>query len=435
MESKNLENILESYFDRLWPLTRSLTGNANRETLSILSEIIPLNVHEVPSGTICYDWEIPSEWNPKEAWIKDENGNILVDFKKNNLHLLGYSTSYNGKLSFEELESHLYSLPEKPELIPYVTSYYSKRWGFCISHHQLKELKEHKGPFNVNIDAEHNIDGSLTYGDLLLEGTSSEEILFSTYICHPSMANDQISGMLVAAFLYQELSKIKDRHYSYRFIFVPETIGAIAYLKENGSILKERTRAGYIITCLGDKGKFSYKNTKQKDSLTNKVTLQVLKDNNIEFQEFPFVPLGSDERQYASPGFNLPVGSLMRTMYWHFEEYHTSADNKSFISFKHLRESIELYMKVIKTFEGNKKFINKFPYGEVQLGKRGLYPTLGRGNDKTQMVDAYIWILNYSDGKNDLLQIAELSNIPMNILIEASNILEKEGLINKIENF
>jgi aminopeptidase-like protein len=427
----NLTEELEAYFDRLWPLTRSLTGQGNRETLRILSEIIPLQLHELPSGTTCFDWTIPPEWRPKEAWIKDSKGNVIVDYKNNNLHLLGYSKSFKGKVSFQELKEHVYSLPEKPDRIPYVVSYYQERWGFCVAHNELENWDKHD-TYDVFIDAEHDPNGSLTYGDLVLKGKSEEEILFSTYICHPSMANDQISGMLVTAFLYRELSKISNRKYTYRFVFGPETIGAIAYLHQYGDHLKANTKAGYVVCCVGDKGDFTYKHTKHQNTLTNRCTLQVLKESGKPFNEVPFIPQGSDERQYASPGFDLPVGSLMRSMYWNFEEYHTSADNKEFISFTHLEESLKRYLDIVALLENNRSYENLFPFGEVQLGKRGLYPTLGRGNDKSDEVTAYQWILNCSDRKHDLIAIAERSGLPTSLLAKAAATLQKEGLIKEV---
>lgn len=419
---------LEHYFDRLWPLTRSLTGNGNRETLRILSEIIPLTIHEIPSGTVCYDWVVPPEWNPTKAWIKDSKGNVIVDVNDNNLHLLGYSQPYRGSLTFNELSTHLYTLPETPDRIPYVVSYYEPRWGFCISQNQFDALDRHEH-YEVCIEATHDEAGSMTYGDYVLAGKTTEEVLISTYICHPSMANDQITGMLVAAFLYRELANIPDRHYTYRFVFAPETIGALAYLNTHGTDMKANTVAGFVLTCLGDAGNFTYKQTKQPNTLTNRATMQALNDFGVGYKSIPFSPRGSDERQYASPGFNLPVGSLMRSMHGTFSEYHSSADNKSFISFRALTQSLYVYFRTMTYIEHNHRYINTHPYGEVQLGKRGLYPTLGRGNDKSEFVDAMVWLLNYSDGKHDMLDIAALSGLPMTLLIEAARTLQEHNLI------
>lgn len=429
--SLNYRVKLEEYFDRLWPIPRSLTGEGNRQTLKILSELIPLTIYEVSSGTVCFDWEIPPEWTPKSAWIKNSRGEKILDFKNNNLHLLGYSTSFYGKLSLSELKKHLYVHPTRRDWIPYVVSYYERRWGFCVSQEVLDSWSD-DDIYEVFIDSDLNDSGSLTYGDLVLKGETSEEILLSTYICHPSMANDQISGMLVTAFLYNELVKKETRRYTYRFVFIPETIGAITYLFRNGEYMKKNTKAGFVVTCVGDKGNFTYKHTKEANTLTNRCTLQVLKDSNKPYKEIPFIPQGSDERQYSSPGFNLPVGSLMRTMYWNFEEYHSSADNKEFISFAHLEESIEQYLKVIHVLENNWIYKNQLPFGEVQLGKRNLYPTIGRGNDKSQNVAAYQWLLNFSDGKHDIVAIAERSGLPVALLIDAAKILEQKNLILKI---
>jgi len=424
---------LESYFDRLWPITRSLTGNGNRETLKILSEIIDIKVKEVSCGTQCFDWTVPPEWNIKEAWIKDSRGNLIVDFSKNNLHILGYSEPFQGKLSFEELKSHLYTLPEQPDLIPYLTSYYKRRWGFCLSHNQLLTLDKNE-TYDVFIDSSLDDNGSMTIGEAVIKGNSEKEILFSTYICHPSLANNELSGPLVSAFIYHKLKEQKSLKYTYRFIFVPETIGSIYSLSVNGEHWKKNLQAGFVLTCIGDEGKFTYKKSRIGNSLPDRVVLTLLDQTEKEFNIVDFFPSGSDERQYCSPGFNLPVGSLMRTMYGKYPEYHTSGDNKDFISFDAMEKSVLKYLEVIEVLERNEKYVNTMPYCEPQLGKRGLYPTLGSQKGTEDFVTTMMWILNLADGTNDLISISEKSKIPIRKLIPVISKLIENGILKNEQN-
>ena len=427
-----MKDLLEKYFDRLWPLNRSLTGNGNRETLRILSEIADINITEIPSGTKCFDWNVPPEWNVKEAWVKDSSGKTIIDFSKNNLHLLGYSEKFSGILSLKELKKNLYSLPQQPDVIPYLTSYYKTRWGFCISDKQLKNLKEDN--YEVLIDSELNPDGSMTLGEAVLKGDSEEEVLLSTYICHPSMANNELSGPLVTAFIYDELKKRKSRRYTYRMLFLPETIGSIYYLSKHGERLKKKLTAGYVVNCIGDKGNFTYKKSRQGNSLADRAAELVLSRTEKNYVIEDFFPTGSDERQYCSPGFDLPVGSLMRTRYGKYKEYHTSADNRDFISFDAMEKSVQKYLEIIDVMENNFTFVNKLPYCEPQLGKRNLYPTLGSQKDTAEFVSALMWILNLSDGSNDLIAISRRSNLPFKLLSEASQKLIEIELIEIKEN-
>jgi len=424
---------IENYFDGLWPITRSLTGNGNRETLKILSELIDLEITEVPSGTQCFDWNVPPEWNIKEAWIKDSKGNKIVDFSENNLHILGYSEPFQGKLSFNELKPHLYTLPDQPDLIPYLTSYYKRRWGFCLSHNQLVQLEQNE-TYEVFIDSTLDENGSMTIGEAIIKGKSDEEILFSTYICHPSLASNELSGPLVSAFIYNKLKEQRELKYTYRFIFVPETIGSIYSLSVKGEYWKKNLKAGLVITCIGDDGKFTYKRSRIGNSLPDRVVETILNQTESEFNLVDFFPSGSDERQYCSPGFNLPVGSLMRTMYGKYPEYHTSADNKNYVSFEAMEKSIQKYLDVIELIEKNEKYINKMPYCEPQLGKRGLYPTLGSQKGTQDFVKAMMWILNLSDGENDLITISEKSKIPVKDLIPIVDKLIENGILeNKLQ--
>lgn len=419
---------LENYFDRLWPITRSLTGNGNRETLKILSEIIDLKVTEVPCGTKCFDWNVPPEWNIKQAWIKNGKGKSIVDFSKNNLHILGYSEPFQGKLSFEELKSHLYTLPEQPDLIPYLTSYYKSRWGFCLSHNQFLALDEND-IYNVFIDSSLDENGSMTIGEAIIKGQSEKEILLSTYICHPSLASNELSGSLVSSFIYKKLKEYKNLKYTYRFTFAPETIGSIYNLSVKGEHWKKNLQAGFVITCIGDDGKFTYKKSRLGNVLPDRAVELILNQTEKEFNIVDFFPHGSDERQYCSPGFNLPVGSLMRTMYGHYPEYHTSGDNKDFISFEAMEKSVFKYLEVIEVIEKNEKYINTMPYCEPQLGKRGLYPTLGSRKVSKDFVKAMMWILNLADGNNDLISMSEKCKISIKQLIPVIDKLIENGLL------
>lgn len=420
---------LEAYFDRLWPLNRSLTGNGNRETIGILSELIDLRSQEVPSGSACFDWTVPPEWNVKEAWIKDPAGNKIADFSVCNLHLLGYSVPVNRKMPLSELKENIYTLPEQPDLVPYLTSYYKERWGFCMSHTQFTQLQD--GIYEVFIDSVLDYHGSMTIADAVLQGNSDREILFSTYICHPSLASNELSGPLVAAFIYRELAKIENRHYTYRFVFIPETIGSICYLSKYGDHLKKKLDAGYVITCIGDPGNFTYKKSRQGNSLSDRAAEIVLQQTEPSYIVEDFFPGGSDERQYCSPGFNLPVGSLMRTRYGRYPEYHTSADNKSFLSFDAMEKSVTKYLDIINVFENNFYYKNLMPFCEPQLGKRGLYPTLGSQKKTTDFVEKMMWVLNLSDGSNDLISISERSKMPVMELIPVVKKLEENGILRR----
>lgn len=420
---------IETYFDRLWPLNRSLTGEANRETLRILADVIPLKIKEIPSGTTCFDWNVPPEWNVRAAWIKNSKGDKIVDFSTNNLHLLGYSIPFQGTLDFSTLKEHLYTLPDQPDLIPYLTSYYKRRWGFCLSHNQLLGLDE-QDMYEVYIDAELNDSGSMTMGEAVIEGVTDREILFSTYFCHPSLASNELSGVLVTAFLYEALRKKTNLRYTYRFAFQPETIGSICYLSEKGEHLRNKLDGGLVITCIGDDSAFTYKQSRMGNTLIDRVCETVLSQTEPSFTRVDFSPRGSDERQYCSPGFNLPMGSLMRTMYGVYPEYHTSADNKDFISFEAMDASVNKLLEIVDALEKNRCYTNTLPLCEPQLGKRGLYPTLGSQKQSEAFVEAMMWILNFSDGSHDLIDISLKSHIPLSFLVEVVDVLlEKEVLV------
>ena len=418
-----LEKKLEHYFDRLFPICRSITGNGVRESLKIISEIIPLQIHEIPSGTPVFDWIVPKEWNIQDAYILTPDGRKIADFKKHNLHIVNYSIPIHKKISFDELNKHLHTLPNKPKAIPYVTSYYKETWGFCISYEEFLTLPQ-TGKYEVVINSTLT-NGTLTYADCILPGERSDEILISTYICHPSMANNELSGPLTSMFLYQKLAALSKRKYTYRFVFIPETIGALVYLKEHGKHLKKHCKAGYVITCVGDRGIFHYKQSKYGNTLADKAAQHTLKYSGKPYCIRSFYPGGSDERQYCAPAFNLPIGSLMRTPYREYPEYHTSLDNKEWISFKALAESIELYFQIMQTLENNDIYINQKPYGEPQLSKRNLYTDqLSRAE-----IMQIMYILQYSDGQNDLIDIAERINIPSTELYGLVQLLQKHHLL------
>ncbi len=400
-----IESELKHYFDRLWPICRSITGNGLRESLGILQELLPLEIFEIPSGTQVFDWTIPDEWNIEDAWIETPEGSRICEFMKNNLHVMNYSIPIDQEMTWTELDSRLHSIPSMPEAIPYLTSYYKDNWGFCIDQNSKDQLPR-EGKYRVVIKSEKK-PGHLSYGEAILPGSTGKEILFSTYLCHPSMAINELSGPLVTAFLYRELAKIEDRKYTYRFLFAPETIGVIAYLDRVGNHFKQHLAAGYVITCVGHDGKFTYKRSKHKNADADRISEHVLKYSGFETKLINFAIGGSDERQYCSPGFNFPVGSIMRTMYKEYPEYHTSLDNESIMSYQGLRDTIDIYTQVARTFELNENYKNAVQFCEPQLGKRGLYPdTMQLEQDKDHLYKL-LHFLSYADGSTDLIEIAE----------------------------
>ena len=410
----------------LYPICRSITGNGVRETLSILKEIIPLKITEVPSGTQVLDWEVPDEWNINDAWIVNPDGEKIIDFKQSNLHILNYSIPFEGKVKLTELKKHLYTIPEYPDWIPYRTSYYKRQWGFCLTHNQFENLTD--GEYEVKIDSRIE-SGSLTYGEYLIPGKSKEEVLFSCHICHPSLCNDNLSGIAIATFLARILCK-QDLHFSYRFLFIPGTIGSITWLSKNEDILKN-IRHGMVLTLLGDSSPFHYKKSRQDTAEIDQIMGYLLKDNK-DAEVLDFSPYGYDERQFCSPGFNLPVGRLSRKPFAEFPEYHTSADNLSFIHADNLRDSLEFLLKIISVIEGNRKWINLHPKGEPQLGKRGLYNSIGGISTHKDYEMALLWVLNMSDGNSSLLDIAKKSGICFNIIATAADRLSEAGLIKAL---
>jgi aminopeptidase-like protein len=411
---------------KLFPICRSITGNGVRKTLSIIHEHIPLEIHEIPSGTEVYDWIIPDEWNISDAYIKNPNNEKIIDFKNSNIHIVNYSIPINTKLSLEELKSHLFTLPENPESIPYITSYYNKNWGFCLTHNQYVKLMP--GQYEVVIDSTLK-PGYLTYGEFFIPGKTEDEVLITCYICHPSLCNDNLSGIALLTKLSEYL-KTQHLKFSYRFLFIPETIGSISWLCKNENIVKH-IKYGLVATCLGDSGNMTYKKTRNGKHEIDKIVEFILTSSNEDFKVTDFYPIGSDERQFCSPGFDLPVGSLMRTPYMCFPEYHTSSDNLEFIKKEKLLDSFLKYLNVVYIIENNAKFVNLNPKCEPNLGKRGLYDLLGTGK-KTNLIKAISWVLNFSDGNNSILDIAIKSNISFKLIQNAANLLLEKNLLKEI---
>ena len=414
--------------ERLYPLCRSLTGEGNRKTLAALAEQVDIQTHEVPSGTPVFDWVVPPEWNIREAWIKDPAGNVLVDFKDHNLHVVGYSRPLHETLSLDALLPHLHSLPEHPDWTPYRTSYYQETWGFCLPD-RLKAALE-PGNYEVYIDADLQ-PGHLTYGEVVLPGSSDEEFLFSTHICHPSLANDNLSGIAVAVQLIQQIQQMK-RHHTYRFLFIPGTIGSITWLALHTDTAR-RIRHGLVLSCVGDAGFPHYKRSRRGDALIDQAVAHVLRHGASQHAIQDFSPYGYDERQYGSPGFNLPVGLFTRSPHGTFPEYHTSADNPDLVRPEALADTLSLLLDVIHVVEGNATYRNTQPMCEPQLGRRGLYDALGGANDRKERQLALLWVLNQSDGEHSLLDIAERSGQPFHMIREAADqlfaceLLAKEG--------
>jgi aminopeptidase-like protein len=417
---------MHQLMSELYPICRSITGNGVRETLGKIKRIVPIEVHEVASGTKVFDWTVPKEWNIKDAYVKNSKGERIIDFKKSNLHVLNYSVPIQKKVSLRELKEHLFTLPEHPDWIPYRTSYYSENWGFCISHNQFIKLEE--DTYEVCIDSSLE-NGHLTYGEYYIKGEISDEVLISTHICHPSLCNDNLSGIVLATSLAKYLSRASLR-YSHRFLFIPGTIGSITWLCLNEPKVS-RIKHGLVVVCVGDSGGFTYKKTRQQNADIDKVVAHVLKHSNNDFEIIDFFPYGYDERQYCSPGFDLPVGCLMRTPHGQFPEYHTSADNLDFVKPENLAISFSTYLSVLNILGNNKKYLNQNPKCEPQLGKRGLYHKIGGHDDSKAFQLAMLWVLNLSDGKNSLMDISERAKLGFDLIKEAADTLAEHGLLKE----
>lgn len=410
---------------RLFPISRSLTGNGFRESLNILREGVPeIEVHEVPTGTQVFDWTVPKEWNCYGGGIYRLNGDKVVDFEDSNLHIMGYSMPVDMIIGREELLEHIYTQPEQPEWIPYVTSYYKERWGFCMSEIQKQLMTDER--YRVVIKCSL-APGSLTYGDLLLRGESEEEILITTYLCHPSMANNELSGPAVWRALIDYVQTLPTHRYTYRFVINPETIGSITYLHYNLDALKKNVKAGFVLSCVGDDRTYSYVESKYADTLADRVLQNVLRFHYSDFKRYSFLKRGSDERQYCSSGVDLPVCGFCRSKYGEYPEYHTSADNMRLISPEGLQGAYDVMVKVIQTLENNHHY-KMTCKGEPQLGKRGLYPTISQ-KGSYNAVSAMVDFIAFADGRNDLIDISNIIGVPTTELIEIKDKLIKNDLI------
>ncbi|MBO5341792.1 MAG: DUF4910 domain-containing protein [Lachnospiraceae bacterium] len=414
------------FIKRIFPICRSITGNGVRETLSIMQEYAPeIKVHEVPSGTAVFDWTVPAEWNVEDAYVENEAGERVIDFKETNLSVVGYSLPMDEYLSLEELKKIVFVEENQPDVIPYVTSYYRQRSAFCTSKNRLNALKD--GTYHCVIKSSLNPEGSLTYGEALLPGESEKEILISTYLCHPSMANNECSGPAVSLFLFNYIKGLPKRKYSYRFIYIPETIGSITYLSRNIEYLKKNVISGVNLSCVGDNDDYSFVQSRYGNTLTDQMMHNLLSFHYPEYKAYSFLERGSDERQFCAPGVDLPVCSFCRTKYGKYEQYHTSADDLDYISPEGLAGALELLMKYVQAMEHNEVY-RVMCLCEPQLGKRGLYPTVSK-KGSYDAVKAMTDFIAYADGTNDLLSISNIIKQPMDVLIPIAEKLLENNLI------
>jgi aminopeptidase-like protein len=423
-ESDSTGERMHQFIAELYPICRSITGDGVRATLRRIQREVPLVIKEIPSGTPVFDWTVPREWNIRDAYIKNSRGERVVDFQKSNLHVVSYSVPIRRRMPLAELRPHLHTLPDRPDWIPYRTSYYQDNWGFCLSERQLKRLDDEE--YEVCIDSTLE-DGSLTYGELLLPGETSHEMLFSCHVCHPSMCNDNLSGIAIATFLAQRLQSTP-RRYSYRFLFIPGTIGAITWLAKNAETAY-RIRHGLVLAGVGDRYPLVYKKSRRGNAEIDRAVAHVFRHSGREYKTTDFSPYGYDERQYCSPGFDLAVGRLSRAPHGEFLEYHTSADNLEFVAPESLTETFSVCLKIIDLLEHNRTYISMNPRCEPQLGKRGLYRAIGGKSDSGRSEMALLWVLNLSDGRHTLLDIAERAELPFAAVASATEILEKHGLL------
>lgn len=412
----------------LFPLNRSLTGEGTRDTLRYLQTLIPeMSIHEIPSGTQVFDWNVPKEWSINEAYVETLDGSKVIDMKLSNLHVVGYSTPVDSIISREELDQHLHSLPDQPTAIPYVTSYYSENWGFCVTQEQRESLAESQ--YRVKIDSKL-FDGNLTYAELIIPGTTKDEVLLSTYVCHPSMANNELSGPVVMTALARWLEQQGELHYTYRILFISETIGAITYLSKHLDSLKANVKAGWVLTCIGDDRAYSYVPSRLGGTLADRISLKVLEERGHKYIKYSFLDRGSDERQWCSPGVDLPVCSLMRSKYGEYPEYHTSLDDFNVVTEVGLQGGLDMMVDCIKLLEAN-KFWKLNTLGEPQLGKRGLYPnisTKASGGIVRDMTN----VITYADGIHDVIQISDITSVNTEKVVEIANQMSIHGLFESL---
>jgi len=423
---REVGNTVYALIRDLYPICRSITGDGFRQTLKRLSQEIPLQVYEVPTGTQVFDWTVPREWNIRDAYVKNSQGERVIDFRQHNLHVVNYSVPVHRQMSLAELKPHLHSLPDRPEWIPYRTSYYTPNWGFCLPHRELEQMPEDQ--YEVCIDSTLG-EGSLTYGEYYLKGKSEDEILISVHACHPSLCNDNLSGVSVATFLAAHLSQLQPR-YSYRFLFIPGTIGSITWLSRNEDHVP-LIKHGLVLTCIGDRGDFTYKKSRKGEAEIDRVIAHVLAQSGRPYKIVDFSPYGYDERQYCSPAFDLAVGCLMRSPHGQFPEYHTSADNLDFVDPESLAGSLQTILAVLQVLEDNRTYLTLNPKCEPQLGKRGLYGAIG-GASPREFEMAMLWLLNLSDGGATLLDIAERSQMDCRLLARAARALTEARLLQEV---
>ena len=444
---KREKELCDSLFNELFPICRSLSGNGNRITLKRLKQEIPLEIKEISSGTKCFDWEVPPEWNIRDAWIKDKHGNKIVDFTKSNLHVVNYSIPVHKIINYKELKEKIHTLPDFPDHLPYRHSYYDRNWGFCMSYAQYQTLDQ-DADYEVYIDSELNSEGSLTYADCRIQGNSGIEYILSTYCCHPSLANDNLSGLILSVLLFKRLLECETYH-SYRLIIAPETIGIIAYLFKNEEELK-KIDGGYVITTVAGPGTFGYKSSFLGSHRVDQAALRSLKD--VKHFSYPFCPDGSDERQFSSPGFRIPTGTITKDKYYEYPQYHTSADNLNFTSSENLLATLELYWESLQNLEKNRVYERVEPHCEIQLGKHGLYPTVGgavkqsiANNDEVkasntdslsvdEKIDAMSWLMFASDGEKELLDLEIESGIKLETLFACASEMVKVGVLKETCN-
>jgi aminopeptidase-like protein len=418
---------IHAFMGELFPVCRSITGDGLRETLRRVGQVIPVTLTEVPSGTRVFDWTVPREWNVRDAWVANAQGERVIDFRASNLHVVNYSVPVRKKLSLEELKPHLHTLPDHPAWVPYRTSYYAENWGFCLSHEALQRLPA--GEYEAVIDATLQ-DGSLTYAECVLPGESSDEILISGHACHPSLANDNLSGVALGAFLARTLARAGKRRFTYRFLFAPGTIGAITWLARNEGQVG-RVRAGLVLACVGDPGGVIYKRSRRGDAAIDRAAAHVVKTRGGGGQVIDFSPYGNDERQFCSPGFDLPVGALTRSGHGRFDQHHTSADDLSFVRPEALADSLSVCLSILRVLEDDAALQSLNPKCEPQLGRRGLYRAFGGRADQASLESALLWVMSMGDGAHSTLDVAERSGLPFEVVDEAARALEAQGLIQR----
>ena len=417
------------FVELIYPICRSITGQGVRDTLEMIGEKIPLTIHEVPTGTRVFDWEVPREWNIADAYVKNSKGEKVIDFKRSNLHVVSYSVPVDATMTLSDLKKHLHTIEEQPDYIPYRTSYYSEGWGFCIRYNQFKGLPEDN--YQILIDSSLE-EGVLNYGEYSIAGDSEEEILLYTHICHPSLCNDNLSGIATLTYLAKMLAD-QELRYSYRFVFAPGTIGSITWLSLNEQILS-KIKHGLVVALVGDSGKLNYKRNRNSSSEIDRVVSKALADTKVDFEVLEFSPYGYDERQFCSPGINLDVGRLTRTPNSCYPEYHTSADNLDFIKADKLEETLQALLQIVNILDNNRTYLNTSPKCEPQLGRRGLYDKTGGKKNVERNALASLWILNQSDGMHSLLDIAMKSGLHFDMINDAARELVNCGLLKSLSD-